>query len=174
MKSAQSGLWAVIGVLLAGIFLVDVEMGLGFTPWLLYVIPLGLTYWASSRAASVWVAALCTVLIVAGFMLSPPLAPRHVALTNRIFGLSTFWILAALLVAYKQLVVRLSELTEQLSAELAERTRDLGLAMSALQSGGEGGMRRAPEGERTLEQTRGYLEQLGRQLEQLQRDLLRP
>lgn len=47
MRSQQIGLWAAIGVLLVGIFLIDMQMALGFTPWQLYVIPLGLTYWAT-------------------------------------------------------------------------------------------------------------------------------
>lgn len=174
MKSEQIVLWAGIVILLAGIFLVDIRMGLGFTPWLLYVIPLGLTYWTSPRYAPFGVAALCTTLIFVGFSLSPPLALESVALTNRIFGAITFWALASLIVAYKLLAIRLSQLTEQLNAELSERSHDLGRAVSALRLEEERGKRLVPEGESGLEETRGQLEQLGKRLEQLQRDLLRP
>jgi hypothetical protein len=45
MKPEQVGLSIGIGILLASIFFVGVQMALGFTPWLLNVIPLGLTYW---------------------------------------------------------------------------------------------------------------------------------
>ena len=48
MKSQQLGVSVVIAVLLAAVFFVDVRTGLGFTPWLLYVIPLGLTYLIAS------------------------------------------------------------------------------------------------------------------------------
>jgi hypothetical protein len=51
MKPDQVALYAGIGALSVGIFLIDVQMALGFTPWLLYVIPLGLTYWATQQAA---------------------------------------------------------------------------------------------------------------------------
>jgi hypothetical protein len=44
MKPEQVGLSIGIGILLASIFFVGVQRALGFTPWLLYVIPLGLTY----------------------------------------------------------------------------------------------------------------------------------
>jgi hypothetical protein len=173
MKSKQIGLWAAIGVLLAGIFLIDMQMARGFTPWQLYVIPLGLTYWASLLYAPVFVAAFCTILMIVGFDLSPPLVPESVAMTNRLIGAITFWGMASLIVAYKLLVIRLSQLTEQLRSELSERTQDLGRVVSALrvEEGRERGL--APQGEDALEKTRTELEQLGRHLEQLQRDLLR-
>ena len=174
MKSQQIGLSIGIGILLAGIFLVDIQMAMGFTPWLLYVIPLGLTYWASPLYAPFFVAAGCTILMIVGFVdVSPPLVPEYVALINRTFGAITFWVLASLIVAYKMLVIRLSKLTEQLRTELSERTQDLGRAVSALRAEGEQGRRLALD-EGSLEKTRGELEQLGRRLEQLQRDLLNP
>ncbi len=174
MKSQQIGLWVGIGILLAGIFLVDPQMARGFTPWQLYVIPLGLTYWASLLYAPFFVAATRTLLMVVGFDVSPPLVPEYVAVTNRTFGAITFWGLASLIVAYKLLVIRLSELTEQLRLELSERTQDLGRVVSALrvEEGRERGV--APEREDGLEKTRDELERLGKRLEQLQRDLLRP
>ena len=56
MKSEELGLSLGIAVLLASICLIDVHTGLGVTPWLLYVIPLGLTYWISYRYAPLIVA----------------------------------------------------------------------------------------------------------------------
>ncbi|HSB45647.1 MAG TPA: hypothetical protein VLD60_11580 [Nitrospira sp.] len=173
MRSQQIGLWAAIGVLLVGIFLIDMQMALGFTPWQLYVIPLGLTYWATLLYAPFFVAAISTILMLVGFDLSPPLVPESVAMTNRLIGAITFWGMASLIVAYKLLAIRLSQLTEQLRLELNERTQDLGRVVIALRAeeGREQGL--APEGEDSLEKTRTDLEHLGRQLEQLQRDLLR-
>jgi hypothetical protein len=213
MKPDQLGLSIGIAILLAAIFLVDAQMALGFTPWLLYVIPLGLSYWVSQTYAPVVVAALSTFLMFVGYDLSPPLVPEYVALTNRMFGAITFWALAFLIVAYRLLAQRLSHLTDQLRMELMERTQDLGRAVSALRAGAdhrnrperdlpeagdeftrqvtdvlvaesrrlrekvghfERGELPAPEGEDSLERARGELERLGKQLEQLQRDLLRP
>jgi hypothetical protein len=140
MKPDQVALYAGIGALFVGIFLIDVQMALGFTPWLLYVIPLGLTYWATHRAAPFVTVALSTVLIFIGYELSPPtVASDSIALTNRTIGAITFWALAFLIAGYKTLAARLSHHTEQLRSELMERTQDLGRAVSALRAATESG-----------------------------------
>lgn len=134
MKSRELGVSAAIAALLAAIFFVDIRTGLGFTPWLLYLIPLGLTYWISSISSPLIVAGACVVLMVVGYSLSPPLVPASIALTNRLFGTVTFMTLAGLIVAYKLLARRLSLLTEQLKEELFERTQDLGRAVRVLKA----------------------------------------
>ena len=176
MRFTQLGLSLGIAVLLASICFIDVHTGLGFTPWLLYVIPLGLTYWVSDRYAPLIVASVCIVLIFVGYSLSPPLVPTSIALTNRLFGTVTFLALGSLIVAYKVLAQRLSHLTEQLREELVERTQDLGRAVRVLKA--EMGLknsseRNPPEGEelsrhladvlvdetRRLQDTFGHLEE---------------
>src|SRR5512144_1504617 len=134
MKSEELGLPLGIAVLLASICLIDVYTGLGVTPWLLYVIPLGLTYWISYRYAPLIVASACIVLMFVGYGLSPPLVPKSIALTNRLFGTVTFLALGGLIVAYKILAQRLSDLTDQLRQELLERTQDLGRAVRVLKA----------------------------------------
>lgn len=134
MKSQQLGVSVVIAVLLAAVFFVDVRTGLGFTPWLLYVIPLGLTYLIASVYSPLIVAALCIALMFVGYALSPPLVPPPIALTNRLFGTVTFLAIAGLIVAYKLLARRLSLLTDQLRQELFERTQDLGRAVRVLKA----------------------------------------
>jgi cell division protein FtsB len=122
-----------MGTIAATVFVVEVQMPLGFTPWLLYLIPLGLTYWAPYRYAPLVVAALCTVLLVLGYFLSPAGVASPIAVANRTFGTVTFWILGFLILRYKLLADQLSQLTKHLALELTDRTRDLGLAVSALQ-----------------------------------------
>jgi len=134
MKSQQLGVSVAIAVLLAAVFLIDVRTGLGFTPWLLYVIPLGLTYWIASVYSPLMVAAVCIALMFLGYALSPPLVPPPIALTNRLFGTVTFLAIAGLIVAYKLLARRLSLLTDQLRQELFERTQDLGRAVRVLRA----------------------------------------
>ncbi len=131
--AATTGLYLMIVGLAAAVFTIEVRMPLGFTPWLLYVVPLGLTYWARYLYAPLIVAALCTTLILLGYVLSPTGAAAPIALTNRVFGIVTFWILGVFILRHKLLGDRLSRLTDSLAAELADRTRDLGLAVSALQ-----------------------------------------
>ena len=153
MKPNQLGLSIGIAILLVAIFLLDAQMALGFTPWLLYVIPLGLTYWVSQLYAPVVVAALGTILMFVGYDLSPPLVPEYVALTNRVFGAVTFWALAFLIVAYRLLAQRLSHLTDQLRMELMERTQDLGRAVGALRAEAEHRNRPEPSDEFTRKVT---------------------
>src|SRR6476469_1061491 len=129
MISQQLGVSVAIAVLLAAVFFIDVRPGLGFTPWLLYVIHLGLTYWIASVYSPLMVA-----LMFVGYALSPPLVPPPIALTNRLFGTVTFLAIAWLIVAYKLLARRLSLLTDQLRQELCERTQDLGRAVRVLKA----------------------------------------
>lgn len=208
MKTEQVGLSLGIAFLLALVCFVDARTGLGFTPWLLYVIPIGLTYWISYLYAPLVVASVCVVLVFVGYSLSPPLVPKSIALTNRLLGTVTFLALGGLIVAYKILTQRLSQLTDQLRQELLERTEDLGRAVRVLKAemalperqppevGEElgrhltdvliGESRRLQEqfghldeeelltSEDRLEQTRNELERLAKQLEQFQRDFIRP
>jgi hypothetical protein len=134
MNSQQLGVSVAIAVLLAAVFFIDVRTGLGFTPWLLYVIPLGLTYWIASVYSPLMVAAVCIALMFVGYAFSPPLVPPPIALTNRLFGTATFLAIAGLIVAYKLLARRLSLLTDQLRQELFERTQDLGRAVRVLKA----------------------------------------
>jgi hypothetical protein len=134
MKSEQLGPSLGIALLLAAIFFIDAHTGLGFIPWLLYVIPLGLTYWIAYLYAPLIVAAACVVLIVLGYLLSPPLIPPSIAFTNRLFGIVTFLALGGLIVGYKFLARRLTLLTDQLKQELFERTQDLGRAVRVLKA----------------------------------------
>lgn len=134
MKTGVNGLYLTILAFTAAVLFVEIQTPLGLTPWLLYLLPLGLTYWAPYLYAPLIIAALCTVLIAVGYFLSPPGVPGPVAMTNRAFGAGTFWVLGILILQYKILEERLSTLTKTLATELTERTRDLGLAVTALQT----------------------------------------
>jgi hypothetical protein len=134
MNSQQLGLSVAIAGLLSAVFVLDVHTGLGFTPWLLYLIPLGLTYWITSLYSPLVVAVVCIVLMFVGYMFSPPLMPSSIALTNRFFGTVTFLTLGSMILAYKLLARRLSMLTDQLRQELFERTQDLGRAVRVLKA----------------------------------------
>ena len=134
MQSQQLGLSLGIAVLLAVIFAIDIRTGLGVTPWLLYVIPLGLTYWIRYLYGPLVVAFVCIVLVFIGYQLSPPLMPPSIALTNRLLGTITFLALGSLIVSYKLLAQRLATLTDQLRQELFERTQDLGRAVRVLKA----------------------------------------
>lgn len=134
MKSLQLGVSVAIALLVSTVFFIDIRTGLGLTPWLLYAVPLGLTYWIGFLYSPLIVALICIVLIFVGYTLSPPLVPPSIALTNRLFGAVTFLAIGGLIVAYKLLAHRLSLLTDQLRQELFERTQDLGRAVRVLKA----------------------------------------
>jgi hypothetical protein len=134
MKSQQLGLLLGIAVLLAVIFVIDIHIGLGGTPWLRYGVPLGLSYWIRYLYGPLVVASVCIVLIFMGYRLSPPLMPPSIALTNRLLGTITFLALGGLIISYKLLAQRLATLTDQLRQELFERTQDLGRAVRILKA----------------------------------------
>jgi hypothetical protein len=144
MKPDQRGLSIGIVTLLLAVFLVDTHMGLGFTPWLLYVIPLGLTYWALQYSAPLIVAALASILTGVAYFLSPPLVPQYIALTNRAMGIVMFWMLASLVAVYQLLARRLTRVAVELRRDLMERTQDLGRAVNALRSASDQGIHPAP------------------------------
>jgi hypothetical protein len=152
MQSQQLGLSLGIAVLLADIFAIDIRTGLGVTPWLLYVIPLGLTYWIRYRYGPLVVAFVCIVLVFIGYQLSPPLMPPSIALTNRLLGTITFLALGSLIISYKLLAQRLATLTDQLRQELFERTQDLGRAVRVLkaESALHDEMKRSSQGDEEL------------------------
>jgi hypothetical protein len=134
MQSQQLSLSLGIAVLLAVILAIDIRTGLGVTPWLLYVIPLGLTYWIRYLFGPLVVAFVCIVLVFIGYQLSPPLMPPSIALTNRLLGTITLLALGSLIISYKLLAQRLATLTDQLRQELFERTQDLGRAVRVLKA----------------------------------------
>lgn len=81
---------AVIGALMAVVFVLDLLTPLGIAIWALYVLPLGL----SLRYLTFVVAGACTVLIMLGYLFSPPGAPFDVTVINRSLGVSMVWITA--------------------------------------------------------------------------------
>ncbi|HZS12692.1 MAG TPA: hypothetical protein VFA38_10615 [Nitrospirales bacterium] len=125
-------LYGLIAVIIIGVYLVDVQTALGFTPWLFYLVPIGLTYLLPQIYGPVAIASVCAALLYIGFLMSPPGVPERFALANRSMGAVIFLLAAVFLTRYKELNGRLREATDQLAAELKERTRDLGLAVRDL------------------------------------------
>jgi len=88
---------AVIGTLMAGVFVLDLLTPLGIAMWALYILPLGLSRWLSLRYVIWVVAGACTALIILGYFYKPPGAPFDVTVTNRLLGVLMVWIAAFLL-----------------------------------------------------------------------------
>jgi PAS domain S-box-containing protein len=90
------------GVLMTAIFLLDLVSPLGWEVWLLYLLPLFLTFWFSHRQYLIPLATICTALIIVGFIHSPPGIPVEVAAVNRSMGVVILWITTVLLRQHDQ------------------------------------------------------------------------
>lgn len=128
----------LIGVQAIGLLVLDIATPIGIAVWIMYLIPLGLTSWLPHRQAPFIAAAVFSLFLVTGYLLSPPGMPTSMALLNHALGLCTLWVTAVLLYRHKRHfaaelhaeVSKRQEVEEQLRAsqlELAqEREKKLG------------------------------------------------
>lgn len=87
---------------MTGIFLLDLVSPLGWVVWLLYLLPLFLTFWFSQPQYLIPLATICTALILVGFIHSYSGIPVEVAAFNRSLGVVVLWITTVLLRQHKQ------------------------------------------------------------------------
>jgi len=110
-----------IPVLTAGFFFLHWLTPVGVVDWVLYFIPLLLSFYASARFSPIILATVFSVLIGIEFYNSPPGLEPNLALANLLLGLGTLW-MVALLVARLQRsmnqVRRLSATVEQSPASI--------------------------------------------------------
>ncbi len=81
-----------LGVLIGATFLLDLRIPLGVAVGVLYVVAILVTYRAGFPAAMGPVAALCSVLVIAGYFLSPAGREIWFAAANRTLSLAIIWI----------------------------------------------------------------------------------
>jgi CheY-like chemotaxis protein/signal transduction histidine kinase len=82
--------WA-IALSIAVVFVLDVQSRIGVATWILYLIPLVLCFRVSQPWLPAAVAALCTVLVVIDWFVSPPGITGAIAQVNRGIGLIVMW-----------------------------------------------------------------------------------
>jgi signal transduction histidine kinase/DNA-binding response OmpR family regulator len=155
---------AGVALACAAAFLADLLTPLGVAVWIFYLVPLVLTLFGSRANLPIAIAAVCTVLIALGFVVSPRTAqfPSAIAQLNRAFGIATLWIVAVFvrrLVANRmELVARdwvkdgLARLAERLQGEqapdelgrnlLASLCGPVGAPVGVVYAGAEGGVYR--------------------------------
>lgn len=99
----QPNITLAVSVLLSTIvvFIGDIITPLGFAETILYLLPLLLSSFLYDPRLPIRLAGACTILVIAGFFLSPIGAPTHYAVLNRSFVVVMLWIVA---VALRQLV----------------------------------------------------------------------
>lgn len=108
-----------------GIFAFDVVMSLGHAVWLLYLLPLWLSSLLVFPAAPFRYAVVCTILIGAGFWLSPPGADLLTVIFNRTLGAGIIWGAAYLLFQRQAAETALRSANSRLEVRVAEQTQNL-------------------------------------------------
>ena len=111
-----------VAALTIGIFVFDVLTPRGLTNQVLYVIPLLLSFLSANKTLPLKVASICSVLTVAGWMVSPDVfqIPLWVTAGNRLFSLVIIW---TPVLYYRQRRKHEEELT-RLNEELETRVQD--------------------------------------------------
>lgn len=110
VMQSNAPLLAVVLVGFGVVFLVDVNTSVGYAAWILYLVPVGLALLQPWGPLPLWGAALATVLIGAGLLLSPPGMDMHVALFNRSAAVLACWTLGYLVWRTLQLRAQASRL----------------------------------------------------------------
>ena len=83
-----------IPVFAIGGFVLDLASPLGISDWVYYFIPLLLSVYVGGRLLPILLAAVFSLLVLAGFFLSPPGIDPHLAMFSRLMGVSVLWVMA--------------------------------------------------------------------------------
>jgi PAS domain S-box-containing protein len=92
-------------VLSAGIFALDLLTPLRIAVWVLYFVPILLTYWSAGSRSVRATTLAATLLIFAGAWLSPPNNAETLDFFNRCLGIVILWFLAEMLVKQERTIV---------------------------------------------------------------------
>jgi len=81
--SSDFGLVIVIAMVLIAVYLVDTITPLGVPVWILYFIPLILSYWSIRLYAIPTVCVVTLLFLIGGFLVSPQGVPVSLAIVSR-------------------------------------------------------------------------------------------
>lgn len=102
------------GVLITGIFLLDLLSSLGRVVWSLYFLPLFLTFWFSHWQYLIPLATVCMALIMVGFIHTSPGISVETVAFNRYLRVVVLWITTVLLRQHKEAEEALRNAHDQL------------------------------------------------------------
>jgi hypothetical protein len=95
-RHSLSGLYGFCGVLLAVIFVIDLFTPLGVAVGVLYLVAVLITLWTPHSKATLIIAMLSSLLIVAAFFYKPPVDSMWKVIFNRGISLFAVWVAALL------------------------------------------------------------------------------
>jgi two-component system CheB/CheR fusion protein len=112
-------------ILIGLVFWLDAMMPAGVAVPALYVLPTLLCVWARQVRETFIVAAICTLLTLAGMFVTVEGGSVAIARVNRPLEILTIWLAASLIAAYRQIKDRLAEDLGRSSRAMAESLRGL-------------------------------------------------
>ncbi|MGA2852864.1 MAG: PAS domain S-box protein [Verrucomicrobiota bacterium] len=87
----------LISLFTIGEWVADLNTPLGISDWVWYVIPLLLSVYVGGRSLPFLLAAVYSVLTLAGLFLSPPGIDFDLAFSGRMVGIGVFWLMALII-----------------------------------------------------------------------------
>ncbi len=108
--ASDLGIPVVTTVIILAVYAVDTVTPLGEPVWLLYFIPLVLSYWSDRYYAIPTVFLVTVIFLVGGFLLSPQGIPVHLAIISRFTFFLLFFILALVLWTVRRRQIRVENL----------------------------------------------------------------
>jgi nitrogen fixation negative regulator NifL len=94
LKSGRTGPFGKRYSVAIGGFVLDLFTPLGISDWVWYFIPLLLSVYVGGRLLPFLLAAVFSLLILAGFFLSPPGIDPRLAMVSRLMGIGVLWVMA--------------------------------------------------------------------------------
>jgi hypothetical protein len=104
--SSDFGILFVTALIILIVYVLDTVTPLGEPVWLLYFIPLILSFWSTRYYAIPAVFIVIVLFLIAGFFVSPQGIPVNIAILNRFTFFLLFFILAILLWAVRGRQIR--------------------------------------------------------------------
>lgn len=95
--ASDLGISVVTTVIILAVYAIDTVTPLGEPVWLLYFVPLVLSYWSGRYYAIPTVFLVTVIFLVGGFLLSPQGIPVHMAILSRFTFFLLFFLLALVL-----------------------------------------------------------------------------
>ena len=131
-RKTSSALTIVIIALTTGIFVLDLLTPLGWANEFLYLVPLIFIFLSPQQHRLTGFAALCSGLIILGWIFSPPGGTVGPVTYNRTMGIALLWVTALFLRHRKRIEEALCLSQETLESQIEERTAQLQKAIDLL------------------------------------------
>lgn len=104
--ASDTGIVVIVCLVLVGVYLFDTATPLGEPVWLLYFIPLVLSFWSSRYFAIPLVAVVTLLFLIGGFIVSPQGVPVMQAILYRFTFFLVYISLAIVLWAVRRRQIR--------------------------------------------------------------------